>query len=596
MKKLKWKIKFKVKHLLIIIFSVFVVVPNLIIAVADTLYNLGSGNNIPKSYYMQGALNLYVKMPKLSPFEDKAYYIMAKNSYTYNKSTYVGFSSGGSYIHEGANYIGEKAIYEAIKYHNEAISEKSDSKYYWKNTFSLVNLYYINGEVEKAFSKLEEIKKSDNEFAVSTAYFNEGVLNLKLKQYDKAIKAFENIDESKFPLKNKHLADAYILKGDHKKANEYYAKGTGEVNNVSTIKKLNEYKIYDDIDYLDIDNQELPYWSANEKVMSKVKENYYNNIILDEFRGSIKGNLNLSGVNMEGSIIVLTSRHIGISIENETMMFGEIKNFSYVGKDGSFEFNNIPEDEYYIALMIPKQKYLEAGLRRENFNTTKVKVKRGETIQLNLDKSLFESQSYEEGEILKYKSYLEDNKIVLKEDKNGEIEISNYDFKNLRVKPGEDIKFYNLFFDCVNNSFEYEYEKRSDKESYKKQSDKENYNNYTYYNYYGDYYYLDNGFRNDDNPIVTYPKVINEYMQANKYDKVLEYYEKEYQKDNKNEFAIQMLIKLYTTGTDELGDNKDVNKAIKLADKLYQINNDENLDMQVREFILDKYQISYYYN
>ncbi len=82
-------------------------------------------------------------------------------------------------------------------------------------------------------------------------------------------------------------------------------------------------------------------------------------------------------------------------------------------------------------------------------------------------------------------------------------------------------------------------------------------------------------------------------MKESKYDKVLYYYEEEYKKDKNNEFTLQMLIKLYTTGVNELGDKKDVNKAIKLSDELYKINNDDSLNKQVKKFILDNYRVFY---
>ncbi|MGL5764731.1 MAG: hypothetical protein ACRCX8_03725, partial [Sarcina sp.] len=119
------KIKFKIKHLLIIAIGVFVVIPNMIIGSAAIINKKQmqetNFEGAPIGYYFQGLLNLYVNMPKISPFEDAAYYYMGTNEYNY-KQDLIGISSEISMLLPN-NFLAENGVEKAIKYHEKGLEK-----------------------------------------------------------------------------------------------------------------------------------------------------------------------------------------------------------------------------------------------------------------------------------------------------------------------------------------------------------------------------------------------------------------------------------------------------------------------------------------
>lgn len=583
MKKVAKKLSKKVKIFIGVFLSVFVIMPNIIIF--NEVEKFNDSNYGRTKFTNQKMLSLYVKMPKISPFENLGYYILGKSNYSDDETGHIRMSKGGTNF-TGGTYEKYRASEDAIRYHENGSKSLIKGRFYLKNSFSLANLYYLNNEKDKAFSILEKLKKSKDKEVVSYAYFNEGTFNLKAKEYDKAISSFEKINENVFIKKNKYIADAYKLKGDIVKANEFYVKDL-EFNIFDKKPNIqNKYYFTQDINYIYDESYDLKvrgekyYGNTKETEFiyddKEVIENFKNNIIADEFRGNIKGKFTFNDANMSGSMIIINQTGGGFGNENRgpIKVFG-IDSYAYVDENGEFEFNNIPEGKYSIQLIIPKSKVIESSMQ-VRFYERDIIVKRGESINVELNEKTLKENIYRYKDTEKYNAKVENNKINLIKDENGEIEIVTDHFLEHNLLLKDEINLYTMFeLEHFDNLLNTEYYKRS-QINVSEESD------------YSVAHYLDNYMTWKVDFIVDYPDEVKNYMELNLYDKVLEYYQKRYEEDSKNEFTLQMLIKLYTTGTERLN-SKDVNKAIKLADELYKINQDENLDLQVRNFIRKNY-------
>ena len=144
-------IKIKVKHILIGLVIIFIFIPNLIIGVSYTIFDMNwrvTNKGIPASFFTQEILNIYVKMPKLSPFEDIAYYIMGRNYYNTNTNNFI--VSRKIFKSSEPQYSSYKGLESAILCHEKAIKGKSSGTYYNKNAQALIELYYVKGEIESS--------------------------------------------------------------------------------------------------------------------------------------------------------------------------------------------------------------------------------------------------------------------------------------------------------------------------------------------------------------------------------------------------------------------------------------------------------------
>ena len=624
------KLKIKVKHLVYIAMVIFIVIPNMIIGIASIVHKKDYENNkivteVPKGYYLQGLLNLYVNMPKISPFEDMAYYYMGVNEYQYNRDNVYYTAEMGMGMENGLkNNEGAK---KAIEYHEKGIDGKVGSEYYMKNSFALASLYYKEGQVDKAFEIVNNLKQADDAMAKTYGYFNEGILNYKLSRYDEAIKSFGEMDETIIKMKNGYIGDSYLAKGDEKTAREYY------VNNTSSwIRNVGDDYIINDVDFLhkknDHNNSKMSqYYSGDDseaitKMNTKILERYKKNIVDDKYKGNIKGKFIFNDIPMIGTTVVLSKDKAQFdAIGGLYLSTGEQPEYYvYVDENGEFEFNNIIEGNYSINLLIPKNKFFEAGIDNPMMEGSIVNVERGKDVNIEILKSdeVIKSQVVTGGELIdvEYNSGLvlkSDNidyenvtdysgvypridgeRVILEVAEEGTGEDIPYELgKMLTIyKDDEELEFYKMMSAPSGNytiegmyiGHTFEKEPEDDKQTTSR------YNS----NIFGQFDLTSEELK------VEYPKEIIDVLvkvipgkiaSGNTYDyaKVLDYYEKAYEEDSENEETILMLIKLYTTGTDRSKSNRDVNKAIELSDKLNKKNNNRFLDWQVKEFIYVNY-------
>ena len=556
----KWRV---LRRILIIAFMILVIIPNCIIIVSNVAYKQRESKSplkLPYSNSVQAALNLYVNMPKISPFEDSAYYLMAKNKYD-SKNQYFAIDAYGNYGYYKDD-LNKFNIDEAIKYHKKALEKGEKSDQYYENLYSLINLYYLKGDINSAFKLIDNSKNNKMKDLVFLA---EGIMNLKIQEYDKAIQSFNKVNGEKY------IRDAYLLKGDYKKFIEYSDAPYGVIqNDKDGFDYFKIENILKEIDYLNVDDIVSELENSSEDSNGIVFKKYNSNLISDDFRGNLKGKFTFNNIPMNGSLMILSKDAPRVSLLGARKTFEDIQSFCYLKNDGSFEFNNIPEGLYELSILIPRQKAIELrdeDLSQKFFVSKYISVERNKDNNLNIDEKDFNNKDF------KFYS-IEDNKekIILKSDSNGNFENPLDIFKQ---DSKDKINFYKMFVKQDINSLENEY--------YLRGVNSDSKNNYL----------LGGVEVSEKNLEVNYPSEVLKFMKESKYDKVLSYYEEEYKKDKKNEFTLQMLIKLYTTGVNEFGEEKDVNKAIKLSDELYKVNNDESLDKQVKKFILDNYRVFY---
>ncbi|MGL5822690.1 MAG: hypothetical protein ACRCYE_13875 [Sarcina sp.] len=612
------KIKFKIKHLLIIAIGVFVVIPNIIIGSAAIINKKQmeetNFEGAPIGYYFQGLLNLYVNMPKISPFEDAAYYYMGTNEYNY-KQDLIGISSEISMLLPN-NFLAENGVEKAIKYHEKGLEKGEDTKYFYKNLAALTSLYYDSGQEKKAFELLEGFKNSQSKYVTSYVNLNEGILFLKQHKYEDAIESFEKIDENCIPLKQKYIGDANVMAGNFEEGMKDYK---SVKYNVSSMMQYNYNKtgMRDkfDIDYMYINLPEtgFEYYGDDEKIKKQIENMQnilYSNLIPKEYRGSVKGILSLDEI--QGAAIVLSKEQLYIQSWGEVLLRDSQTTFlSYVDKAGKFEFNNIPEGKYVIQIYVPKIKSLNNNLI-PGLENGYVTVEKGKIVDVSI--------THKEEEIhVAQGDILSGNKLSVttsNEDKfngrlnhvNGDIQFENDKFiytknldegnyyldniNNISLVDKEKSYFYNIF-EGAQGDFNAEYNKK-DKRS---PLDDNYYNliNYTFNEQIYDEELSEQKNKELNEKLkISYPDEVWGYMQASNYKKVLDYYEKEYNSENKNSFTLQMLAKLYTTGTDNWGSDKNVRKALEIAEELYELDNLENGYLQVKAYIYKNFSERFY--
>ena len=398
-----WKVK--LVHVIGVV-GIILVIPNILMNYISTNFkkDLLEMPVVGESKKGNALLDLYINLPKVNGKEGQAYFYKGIEEYSYIQD--VVYYTHESKFSEDVNKD-DSNIDEAIENHILGMKySEADSTYYMKNAFALISLYHQNGEVEKAFEVIEKIKKTNDEKVLSYAMLSEGVLNLKINEYDKAIDSLKKVNSKQGIEINTYIAEAYRRKGDYKKAGEYKAKVEKENFNAYPWELRANTKGYTehDIDFIFKDELNL---NPNEvvretygfdnfiedddggiKLNLEIRETYLDNILDKTHRGSIKGKLDIDGVMGEGIAILLTTTPrshdnlAGISIGNDEEIYS-----AYVQKDGSFEFNNILNGEYFINLVIPKNKFIDLGIEKTEFINDAIKIEAKEVKDLVISKN-----------------------------------------------------------------------------------------------------------------------------------------------------------------------------------------------------------------
>ncbi|MGL5576893.1 MAG: hypothetical protein ACRDCW_15245, partial [Sarcina sp.] len=163
-KSIVWK--FRVSHVAYLLVFIFLVSPMLMIGFISSNFkkitHIDSLAKKPATYQMQGLLNLYVNMPKLSGGNDSAYYYMGLNEYNY-LTDYIYYSGEKGFGDISTIFKSEGGIEKAIENHEKGLEKsKKNSDLYMKNSLALISLYYNNNQVDKAFGIIEILKKSSD--------------------------------------------------------------------------------------------------------------------------------------------------------------------------------------------------------------------------------------------------------------------------------------------------------------------------------------------------------------------------------------------------------------------------------------------------
>ena len=623
------KIKIKVKYIIYLALTILLVIPNVIIGAAAFAYNydiknIGNIDEIPKGYYFQGLLNLYVNMPKISPFEDVAYYYMGVNEYNY-KTSPVTFGVNVAMGSNGNIYFNNKGIDNAIEYHKKGLEEGIGSSYYIKNFNALMGLYFEVRDFKSAQELIDSVKYEDDDLIKSYAYLNEGAMYLKQGGYDEAIKSFEKVGIREIVNKNAYIGDAYKLKGDNKKANEYY-----ELDYTTKSKKISGSTKYKE-------DLSLPYMNRDLNQGIAYAKDIYQNIIPDKYRGSVEGKFIYNGIPMTGTAIYLSKEEIlyfGNPGEIDTSSSRE-SIYAYVQEDGSFEFNNIPEGKYYVSIAIPRSKYVEADVTWSHINNNFVKVEAEKTSQMEIIKKLNEEAKesfYVECNNIDYENLLkvdinpekygyfgeataDENMINFKVEKDGKEELPTRVAEMLILEGNENLEFYKMFSDDpIEGSFEdkflfkglgYRLEPQEYfKEGNEEQRDKivEGKDTYQWIRDITErHIHLFQKVITEDEAKIELPSNVVDYFRGysveeygfitRDYETAFRYYEEEYLKNPNDVMILQILIKFYITGYEYSGVGKDVAKALELSDKLYELVGSESADMHLKEFIIRSYSL-----
>ncbi|WP_055071614.1 tetratricopeptide repeat protein [Clostridium massiliamazoniense] len=610
-------IRIKVKHILMGLAIVFIFIPNLIIGISYTIFDMNwrvTNKEIPASFFTQGFLNIYVKMPKLSPFEDIAYYIMGKNYYKTDTNNFI--ITREVFKNIEPQYSSYKGLENAILCHEKAIKGKNSEIYYNKNAQALIELYHIKGDIEGAKAIVEQMKNSASRYTKNLGYLNESILFVKLQDYDKALFSLNKLEED-YKKKGKfdfyrYLGQIYMLKGEEKLAKEAFYKSLnfsyGLENRKSIWQELNYEKIYfKDFyyrDYLIRDNE-------YKKLLEKRKKVVLENIVSAENRGDVKGYFIIDGMPMEGALIKLIPQGGGIYTNDDSKEYPyEITTFSYVDKKGEFYFNNVPEGIYEVNIVLPYYKALNSGLELIDNTKQGRMVFIANYLEVVSKKNLEEGKEYNEKYIVisDNKKYLRisDNKNIFNEkydedeEANKEIKLreegnkiilsttSNHNFE--RDILGVDVSKYFAKGQSVELSKNFLLEEFNvDTSISSKFKSAVNLNNIVSIAQY----FIEE--MDDYSSIkISYNEKEKEYIKNDDFEGLLKYYEGLYEKGNRDIDMMERLIKLYVLGVDNLGNGKNVNKAIELNEELKEITKSETIYTQIKRYITIHNQIEFY--
>ncbi|MGL4655510.1 MAG: hypothetical protein ACRCWM_06490, partial [Sarcina sp.] len=596
-KSIVWK--FRVSHVAYILVFIFLISPMLMIGFISSNFkkitNIDSLAQKPPTYDMQGLLSLYVNMPKLSGGNDSAYYYMGLNEYNY-LTDYVYYSGENGFGDISTIFKSEGGIEKAIENHEKGLEKsKKNSDLYMKNSLALISLYYNNNQVDKAFTLVEELKKSSDKKVIQYGFLSEGLLNSKIGNLDKALIAFEKIDNSVIDAKNMYIADVYKMKGEFTKANEELAKDSRYKDDLrpgGTEKKSREYSLRDiDVPYVRqinlnpqpsvieswVDTEERK--KSREEANKKMKENY-TKFTLAEFRGDVSGKFIVDGKAMRGTAIILTKDKLKHSqVNGLEYKDGRESYISYVNDDGSFKFENIVEGNYYVNLIIPKNKFIDLEVTEAFIQNAIIKVEKNKSVNVSFEKNkdgkglaLLSDNTADlvSGTTLKGSYKSEGNKVIFEVGKGQEVLPDSMANKILVNKDTKILEFYKeMAIDYpidIMTTFHKLGEKVTNEGAVIETS-------------------LFGSVLKNDEVKVKREEQINKYILSGKYKDLIKELEKMYEADNSNEDVMTILIKLYTLGTDNSGMNKDINRALELSDKLYELNKSESLDWQVKNFI-----------
>ena len=463
---------------------------------------------------------------------------------------------------------------------------------------------------------VEQMKSSKNRYTKNLGYLSESILLVKLQKYDEALISLNNLeDEYKKKVEfdfYRHLGQIYMLKGEEKLAKEafykvfnfsYELRGKKSIGQELNYEK-NYFKDFYYRGYFIKDDE-------NKKLLEERKKVVLENVVNDENRGDVKGYFIIDGIPMEGALIKLIPQGEGIYMNSKQREYPyEITTFSYVNKKGEFYFNNVSEGIYEIDIVLPYYKILNSGLELMDNEKQGGMVFLTNYLEVVSKKNIEEGKKYNEKYIVisddkRYlgisdnkddKSifnetyYVEENKgIKLIEEENKIIlsTTSNHGFE--RTILGIDIGKYFAKGQSVELSKNFLLEEFNVENSINfRFKDVVNLNDtisFTQYNIEN----MDN-YRSIK---ISYNEKEKEYIKNEDFKGLLKYYEGLYEKGNRDIDVMERLIKLYVLGVDNLGNGKNVNKAIELNEELKEITKSETIYTQIKRYITNYNQIEF---
>ncbi|MGL5614907.1 MAG: hypothetical protein ACRDD2_01545 [Sarcina sp.] len=624
-KYLKKKIKVKIKTILIVLAVIFVVIPNSIIALSYLIFNSQwrvTSKNIPVTYFTQGLLNLYVKIPKVSPFEDLAYYIMGNNYYNQNQNQNLIVASYGTAGKDIKFYSAENPVEKAIKNYEDAIRGKGSGKYYIKNIFNLIELYWLEGQEDKLWNTIEILKNSKDEEIKNLGVLVEGITYIKNNDYENANKSLDNVAEDyKIPLAvDYYKGTIEILKGNEKAAKEYLFDYFAIDKRKAKQLKYNK----NDINYVKIDLSNAGILFSNEdiygnseasnnkeKLLERKKEVYLNNNLDEKYKGSLKGTFKINDIPMKGTLILLTESSSGLYENGRSYSYGnDLKSFAYVDEKGEFYFNNIDEGEYLLSLAIPYNLAINSGLNEDLIRNCLV----GEKIKIKKTSELKEGEKYNnyfitesEFGLAVYEGLIENGipKPEIKEEKEESEEPYDEGIATFEIKEKEnDIEILQL----NGSSYYWNIEGLLAGKKLKKGESIELSKNFLTkdweYGFVEKVKLTDEGgffaFSNlgvlvgQDEITLSYDEKEKELIKENNIKGLYQYYEGEIEEGRETINKIERLIKLYVLGYNDAGEGKNITRAKDLNNKLRDIRKNEVIYRQIEAYIRNNQYIIVY--
>lgn len=376
---MKKKIKIKVKHIIFIPIIVFILIPNLLFLIGNTMANsdiyLSSIRRDLKDF-SYGILKFYTIYPKvLSPYEGEAYYNLANLKYD------LGDYMATSNYYNGIRYNSLKFdtlenLNEAIDIEKKALDYKKSNSFS-KNVINLLKLYVEKGDIKSGEKLVEDFLKEED-FNLKLSGEIGKLYLLHITNNKKEAKTFGEGLSKKYNNDVFNEFNYNVLEGAAEDYTFYnydeFGKPLLDNKNKFITKALNETKLINKEIYFSEDNLKSSAFDV------KSKEEYYNG------KNKLKGRVTFNGEPLKyRPVIIGGSNDFVFDTYLRDTPISHTDFITYTDKDGYYEFNNIPnlKDDLYISCIIPK--FLGAKSNILNLADKKIDLKEGKENIFNIE-------------------------------------------------------------------------------------------------------------------------------------------------------------------------------------------------------------------
>lgn len=181
----KYKIKIKVRHIVIALIILLLIFPGVVYVIGDSLVNYGENkdNGASFKYYGAAMMEGYTKLPKLIPESGETYYKIGTSYYNVIKDKQSIGTNAMTNIPTG----NKERVNKSIENFKKGLEFGESDKAYTKNLSMVINSYIALGESGKAYEYIEQAIVSSNTEVREMGFINKAILKAKDREVEEAL-------------------------------------------------------------------------------------------------------------------------------------------------------------------------------------------------------------------------------------------------------------------------------------------------------------------------------------------------------------------------------------------------------------------------